>query len=89
MSEETIPQKRGRPKKTEKLSREEYDRQRYLLQKEERSKKYKDEKQEKLEYSKKLQSKYRQGYKLLEKLYKEGKISVTDQENNDIKKLIE
>ena len=48
MSEEITPQKRGRPKKKEKLSREEYDRKRYLLQKEERSKKYNEEKQEKL-----------------------------------------
>ena len=53
------------------------------------TKKYNEEKHEKLEYSKKLQSKYRQGYKLLEKLYKDGKISTTEQENNDIKKLIE
>jgi hypothetical protein len=89
MSEEITPQKRGRPKKIEKVSREEYDRKRYLLQKEERSKKYNEEKQEKIEYSKKLQSKYRQGYKLLEKLYKDGKISTTEQEYNDIKKLIE
>jgi hypothetical protein len=89
MSEEITLQKRGRPKKIEKLSREEYDRKRYLLQKEERSKKYNEEKHEKLEYSKKLQSKYRQGYKLLEKLYKDGKISTTEQENNDIKKLLE
>ena len=49
MSEEITLQKRGRPKKIEKLSREEYDRKRYLLQKEERSKKYNEEKHEKLD----------------------------------------
>lgn len=52
----------------------EYDQQRYQQQKREILEKYQKEREEKLAYSKELQSKYRESYRILKNLYENGKL---------------
>lgn len=70
-----------------KLSKKDYDKQRYILQKEKRKKTYEDKKEEKLEYSKNLQKKYRDSYRLLEKFYRSNQLD--NLEEDEIKLLEE
>lgn len=91
MSEsDNIVKKRGRPRKNDvTMTRKEYDQQRYQQQKNIRSEEYQKEREEKRAYSKELQSKYRESYRILKQLCENGKIMTTPEELENIKKLID
>jgi len=86
--------KRGRPKKYDfhLTNRREYDQKRYELNKEVMKEKFKDNyiqnKDEIKEKSKDLQNRYRNGYKLLIDLYKNGEINTSNDKFEKIKKII-
>jgi hypothetical protein len=88
------PKKRGRPKKYnfDSSNRREYDQKRYEVNKEHMKVKFKDNyiqnKDEIKEKSKDLQNRYRNGYKLLIDLFKNGEINTSVEKFEKIKKII-
>jgi hypothetical protein len=91
---ENQPKKRGRPKKYDfaGLSKEDYDKKWYEINKEKLQEKFKqnyiENKDEMKEKSKEHQNKYRDSYKLLIDLYNNNEINTSNDKIEKIKKII-